>query len=278
MNKPFLLFQGGTHGNFLAKCLSVASGECDNFDFYKGLKGAHNKSKTMDYVVDFGHEPIDDDIFYYINVNEDDLYILSWHIFYAAGEFGVDFLKVNDFDSLHKTCMDNPEHPIVAEGFGNQVSKWSKQGQSGLREMFKMMFNQGNGIITKQGGYYFACKIQNTFEFSWFYDIDKFTDNLKIILDKLGLSYKVDISKNWEQFITMKNNIIKSKELVEYAFTCYNKDIPVNISNFCVYEQAYLDYLIEKQLGYKMENWQRYPTNTKDLKPKQAWEGKRYDL
>ena len=37
MNKPFLLFQGGTHGNFLAKCLSVASGECDNFDFYKGF-------------------------------------------------------------------------------------------------------------------------------------------------------------------------------------------------------------------------------------------------
>ena len=96
--------------------------------------------------------------------------------------------------------------------------------------------------------------------------------------DLKAQNLEVDISKNWEQFITMKNNIIKSKELVEYAFTCYNKDIPVNISNLCVYEQAYLDYLIEKQLGYKLENWQRYPTNTKDLKPKQAWEGKRYDL
>ena len=61
-NKPYLLFQGGTHGNFLAKCLSVASGECDNFDFYNGLKGAHNIVKIINkemigYVVDFGHKP-----------------------------------------------------------------------------------------------------------------------------------------------------------------------------------------------------------------------------
>lgn len=278
MSKPFLLFQGGTHGNFLTKCLTVASGKCDNFDFYNGSRGAHHKSTSMDYIIDFDHEPVDNDIFCYVNVKEDDLYILSWHIFYAAGEFGINFLKINDFDPLQKACHKNSEHPIVVEGFDNQVSQWSNQGRSGLREMYKMMLNESNGILTKQQEYYSTLKIQNKFEFSWFYDLDKFTKNLKILLDRLGYDYKVDISKNWQQFITMKNNIIKSKELVEYAFVCYNNSIPINISNLCVYEQAYLDYLIEKQLGYKMENWERYPTNTKDIKPKQAWEGKRYAL
>ena len=284
-NKPYLLFQGGTHGNFLAKCLSVASGECDNFDFYNGLKGAHNIVKTslnkemIDYVVDFGHKPESlKEIFCYINVMEDDLYLMSSHLFYAAGELGIDFLKINDFPPLQKLCKEKSTHPVVSGGFGNQVKTWSKQGQSGLREMYKAMFNRGNGIISIQADHFLTHKILNVFQFHWFYDLQKFTDNLKILLDRLGYEYKVDITQNWQQFIIRKNKIIQSKQLVEYAFRCYNKHIPLNISDFCYYEQAYLDHLIEQKMGYKIENVNKYPTNTKDISPVKAWEGKRYEL
>lgn len=284
-NKPYLLFQGGTHGNFLAKCLSVASGECDNFDFYNGLKGAHNIVKTslkkemLDYVVDFGHKDKNfKEIFCYINVMEEDLYLMSSHLFYAAGELGLDLLNINTWPILQKLCKDQPDHPVVSGGFGNQVEVWSQQGQSGLREMYKAMFNRGNGIITIQADHWAASNIANVFQFHWFYDLKKFTDNLKILLDRLGYTYKVDITQNWQQFIIRKKEIIKSKQLVEYAFRCYNKNIPTDISDFGFYEQAYLDHLIEQKMGSKIENVVKYATNTQDIHPIKAWEGKRYEL
>ena len=83
------------------------------------------------------------------------------------------------------------------------------------------------------------------------YDLQKFTDNPKILLDRLGYEYKVDITQNWQQFIIRKNKIIQTKQLVEYAFRCYNKHIPLNISDFCYYEQAYLDHLIEQKWDIK---------------------------
>ena len=38
----------------------------------------------------------------------------------------------------------------------------------------------------------------------WFHDLQKFTDNPKILLDRLGYEYKVDITQNWQQFIIRK--------------------------------------------------------------------------
>ena len=52
----------------------------------------------------------------------------------------------------------------------------------------------------------------------------------------------------------------------------------MDISNFCTYEQAYLDYLIEQHLGYEIENWQEYPKNTVNINPVEAWEGVKYEL
>jgi hypothetical protein len=52
----------------------------------------------------------------------------------------------------------------------------------------------------------------------------------------------------------------------------------MDISNFCLYDQSYLDFLIEQHLGYEIEISQEYPTNTQDINPVEAWQGVRYEL
>ena len=278
MTLPILLFQGGTHGNFLSRCLSVASGVVEDFNFYRNNKGAHAKSGHFSKVVDHVHECNDENVFAYINIKLSDLYILNWHVFFAAGEFGIDVLTLKNFDEIEKVINHKSAHPVVVEGFATQVNIFKDNGIPGLREMFKRSFSSTNGLLTKQSEVFAKHNIENIFEFSWFYDQKIFCEKVKGLLVNLGHDYKVDISHHQQEFIDRKQNIIESKKLVEHAFNCYTSNTSMDISNFCIYEQAYLDYLIEQHLGYEIENWQEYPTNTQDINPVEAWEGVKYEL
>ena len=278
MTLPILLFQGGTHGNFLSRCLSVASGAFQDFDFYGNKKGAHAKSGHFSKVVDHVHECNDENVFAYINIKLSDLYILNWHVFFAAGEFGIDVLTLKNFDEIEKVINHKSAHPVVVDGFATQVNIFKDNGIPGLREMFKRSFSSTNGLLTKQSEVFAKHNIENIFEFSWFYDQKIFCEKVKGLLVNLGYEYKVDISHHQQEFIDRKQDIIESKKLAERAFNCYTNNISMDISNFCPYEQAYLDYLIEQHLGYEIENWQEYPTNTQDINPVEAWEGVKYEL
>ena len=280
MTLPTLLFQGGTHGNFLSRCLAVASGVNEDFDFYKNKKGAHNKPDEFIKVVDHVHdrEAATNNVFVYINYKLSDLYILNWHILFAAGEFGLDILTVKNFEELENVINQNSSHPILTGGFISQVNIFKDNGILGLREMFKKLFSASNGILTIQSEVYAKHTIGNIFEFSWFYNQEIFCEKVKELLGNLGYDYKVDIAHHQQEFIDRKQHIIESKKLVELAFKCYTDNTSMDISNFCIYEQAYLDYLIEQHLGYEIENWQEYPKNTVNINPVEAWEGVKYEL
>ena len=278
MKLPILLFHAGTHGNFLSRCLTVASGVGEDFNFYENKKGAHNKIGEFIQLVDHVHEYNNADVFVYINFKLSDLYILNWHIFFAAGEFGLDVLTTKNFDKLIKVINHKSAHPVVVGGFTTQVNIFKDNGILGLREMFKKLFSASNGILTTQSELYAKHTIGNIFEFSWFYNQEIFCKQIEKLLIDLGYEYKVDISDHQQEFIDRKQNIIESKKLVELAFKCYTSNTSMDISNFCIYEQAYLDYLIEQHLGYEIENWQEYPKNTQDLNPTEAWEGTKYEL
>tara|TARA_B110000285_G_scaffold171154_1_gene191617 strand:+ start:260 stop:1096 length:837 start_codon:yes stop_codon:yes gene_type:complete len=278
MTLPTLLFQGGTHGNFLSRCLTVASSVNEDFDFYKNKKGAHNKQGEFIKVVDHIHECNDDNVFAYINIKLSDLYILNWHVFFAAGEFGIDVLTTKNFDKLIKVINHKSAHPVVVGGFATQVNIFKDDGILGLREMFKRSFAASNGLITEQDDIFNKHNMDNIFEFSWFYDQNFFCKQVEKLLVDLGYDYKVDILHHQQEFIDKKLDILQSKKLVEHAFNCYTNNISMDISNFCIYEQAYLDYLIEQHLGYEIENWEEYPKNTKNIKPTESWEGVRYEL
>ena len=279
MTLPILLFQGGTHGNFLSRCLSVASGAIQDFDFYGNKKGAHTNYGKFIKVVDHVHECEDtNNVFAYINIKHSDLYILNWHVLIAAGELGIDVLTTKNFDELIKVINHKSAHLVVVGGFATQVNIFKDDGIPGLREMFKRSFSATNGLLTKQSEVFAKHNIENIFEFSWFYDQKIFGEKVKGLLVNLGYEYKVDTMHHQQEFLDRKQNIIESKKLVELAFKCYTSNTSMDISNFCIYEQAYLDYLIEQHLGYEIENCQEYPTNTQDLNPTEAWEGVRYEL
>lgn len=274
MTLPVLLFQGGTHGNFLSRCLSVSSGIEQDFDFYGDNFGAH-KNTSFARLVDHLHpEQLDEDvvdILCYIHVKQSDLYFVYWHVHKAAGEFGLDTLDVTSFNDIRPFIENKKCHGIVKGGFGNQFDIFKDTGLPGLREMFKLSFKTSNGILLNQQQNYEKFKIANKFYFEWFYNYENFKHNLIKLLKILGKEYCYDIEHCWKDFTNRKQKIIQSKLAVERAMECFISKSNMDISNFCVYQQAYLDHLVEQYLDYEIELWHNgYPQNMFDYKPVQA--------
>ena len=291
-NAPILAFLPGTHGNFLARCLSVASGVVPDFDFYTDHKGAH-ANRQFKSVVEFTHDPKEKDIFCYIGYDKDDDFILTWHLYYAASEFGFDLLTVESFDVIQEfidksketglglAAQDKNKNKSLKPLMKNLVygmDSFKHDGVSGLREMFKKGFATGGGMWERQNYVMEKYNIYNTFQFSWLYNKKMFSRQIENLCVKLGYEYKVDVTHHIDEFIDKKQDIIQANAFVNRAFNSYRDKKDMDISSLSIYEQAYLDHLIESHHNYEIENWITYPTNTKDMQPVQTWEGKRYDL
>lgn len=291
-NAPVLAFLPGSHGNFLARCLSVASGVVPDFDFYTDHKGAH-ANRHFTSLVEFTHSPIEKDIFCYIGYDKDDDFIITWHLYFAAAEFGLDLLKVESFDvvqefidknkklSLGLAAQDKHKDKLtqpLMKTLIRLMSSFKHDGVLGLREMFKIGFTTGGGMWEWQNEILKDHNVENIFKFSWFYNKKMFSRQIENLCVKLGYEYKVDVTHHIDEFIDKKQDIIQANAFVNRAFNFYKDKKDMDISSLSVYEQAYLDHLIELHHNYEIENWITYPTNTKDMQPVQAWEGKKYDL
>lgn len=264
-----ILFQGGTHGNFLSRCLSISSNTEQDFDFYGDYRGAH-ASKDFKKIVDHVHFSNNKNVWSYIHLDQTDLYVTMWHTYHAAGEFGLDLLTVKTFEDL-EPFLNKKTHPIVVNGFDKEVDIFEHDGVAGLREMFKLSFGYKNGFLTTQNHIYNKHTIENKFRVHWFYNWTIFKNRLEYLLDTLGLKYTVDIEHRWRQFMQNKNLILESKRRVEQAYQCFVLEQALDISSFCIYEQAYLDHLVETYLGYEIEIWHSgYPNNMQDYTPRKA--------
>ena len=268
MTLPVLLYCPGSHGNFLSKCLSVASGVVEDFDFYGNKKGAHSNN-SFKRVVNHVHWSEHKDIFCYIEIDTRDQFILFWHNYFATNEFGLDLLTLTSFDSLQEFI--DKEKSLSSP----LLDIYRQDGVLGVREFLKKRFYDHQEWQDKIKHDH---NIKNIFKFSWFYNKKMFCKEIKNLCIELGYNYKVDVSHHQQEFLDRKQNIIESKKLVEHAFKCYTSNTSMDISNFCIYEQSYLDYLIEQHLGYEIENWQEYPKNTKNINPVKAWKGVKYEL
>jgi len=274
INLPILLFQGGTHGNFLAKCLSVACGIQKDFNFYGDNAGAH--SYLNNTIVNYVHESEFRDIWAYIYINESDLYKLVWHTFWAAGEFNFDLLKFTDCAELHAKVKESFDHSIVTEGLQSQLKIFNNNIDS-VREMFRFTFKSSNGFLKTQETILNKHSIKNLIPFADFYN-KKF--KISKLLKDLKYDYVVDINHILDTFINRKQNILYSERKVHTAFEYYKNKKEFDISNFVIYEQAYLDYLVEKDFGKNTEvcYLNGYPTNILDIHPVEAWDGVQYML
>tara|TARA_R110001606_G_C15225400_1_gene634523 strand:+ start:13 stop:900 length:888 start_codon:yes stop_codon:yes gene_type:complete len=284
MTLPILLFHPGTHGNFLARCLSVASDASEDFNFYDSKAGAHN-NKSFNKIVKFLHEfqTESKDIWTYISIEADDKYVLYWHLIFTYNEFGFDLLELKTAVSFKEAVINfnnaNNEQPLFnVTDFLTIWDAFNADTAAGLREMLKITFVNASGVLSKQDNILRNRNISNIFKFSWFYNWECFEKQVEKLLVSLGHSQKVNIKHHWQEFVDRKQNIIESKKLVELAFKCYTSNTSMDISNFCIYEQAYLDYLIEQHLGYEIENFVDYPKNTQDINPIEALEGIQHDF
>ena len=106
MEQKIILFQGGTHGNFLERYLNVGCGYSENFDFFAGAghrsdedsPGAHNLDDYKTQVFSSLHpEDLRKDkiknAFCYIYVKPTDLYKAIWWTYLAAGQFGLNLIN-----------------------------------------------------------------------------------------------------------------------------------------------------------------------------------------
>lgn len=272
MTLPVLLFQGGTHGNFLSRCLSISSGIEQDFDFYGNNAGAHANydfARLVKHVHPYRYNARH--AWCYIHVNQTDLYFVYWHVLKAGGEFGLDVLDVTSFNDIRSSIENKKCHVIVKDGFENQFNIFKDTGLPGLREMFKLSFKPSNGILLNQQQDYEKFEIANKFYFEWFYNYKNFKHNLIKLLTDLDKEYCYDIEHHWKDFTNRKQKIIQSKLAVERAMECFISKSNMDISNFCVYQQAYLDHLVEQYLDYEIELWHNgYPQNMFDYKPVQA--------
>lgn len=267
MEQKLILFQGGTHGNFLTRYLNVQEGFIDaEHSFYDNLSyGAHSSAITVwhtradkekiKYVC--GHDNrLIEKVFCYVYVKKDDLYKLNWHNYYASGEFGLNLLNntkefLIDFYNFLKL---KSSHPVAV----NSNIKYFEKSSNGLREYFKTSFKKSNGFLLEQEKIIRNYKIENYFYFKDFYS-NNFDQKIKENLN-IDVTIKTD---HHRIFLERKKSIIESEIKVKSAVNAFINKQRHNLEDFCLYEQAYFDHLIEEHYGITLKTfYEQYPIDT----------------
>jgi len=284
MTLPILLFQGGTHGNFLSRCLSISSGTIEKFNLWGENHGAH-ANKHFKNIIDHLH-PYDQarspkivdytdtkDIHTFITFSHSDLYRIILWVFYAGGEARLNLLE--DKNLRHRISKNN--HPIVKDM--RNIIKNFEDNDNGTQEFLKKMLTHVHSFLADQMQTQIDTRnISYIINYKDFFEKDSFIIMVKDTLTRLGFEYNIDISDMHVKFIERMQPFIQSDHRVKQAFSAWLNQEDYDLSNFLLVEKACLDYYIEQHLGYEIENWQEYPKNTKDLNPTEAWEGVRYEL
>lgn len=272
MNLPLLIFQAGTHGNLLTRCLSIASGAEPFFDPWKKTIGAHasytNSINKKCHPSDATkHVSLGTPVWCFITVTSNDRYKLELHSYLSAGELGIDFLQPWTMDSLHQYVKDR-EDKAASHSLLRMIPLYSRD-TDGLRELCKMLFKSTgeNGFDGVQKRTMADWEFENLFKFEWFYDTERFIQEVKVLLDTLGYEYKTDIKPIVQKFKQRKQRVIDTQNQVELALAHYLSGESFDISNFAVFQQAYLDHLLEKHYGIQLQIAypSGYPTNTNSI-------------
>jgi len=273
MTLPILLFYGGTHANFLSRCLSISSGTIEKFNLWEEKYGAH-ANKNFKKIINQCH-PSDEiqDIHTLIKFSHSDLYKIIIWLYHAGGEARLNLL--DDKDLRHRISTNN--HPIVI-GMQNFIKDF-EDNDIGTTEFLKKMLTHLHSFILDEMQKEIDTKnILYTIEYSNFFEKDSFIIMVKDTLTRLGFEYKIDISDIHNKFIEKLQPFIQSERRVKQAFAAWLNKEYYDLSNLLLIEKACLSYYIEDHLGYEIENWLEYPKNTQDLNPIKAWEGVRYEL
>ena len=267
MTKPILLFTGGTHGNLLSRCLSIASGTTVKFDLWRENHGAHAKH-DFERVIEHLH-PCDTDskdIHTYITYYWSDIYkILLW-IYYAGGESNLDLLD----DSSLRLRISNHNH-IITAGMGDQIAQFDNNDIGTVEFLKNLIRHMHQHLIDERDTVLSTRNVKFIVEYGEFFKKDTMLEMIKRVLKNLDLLYMHDVDEMCNKFLLRMKPFTASEQRVKQAFTAWKQNKACDISNFLLIEKACLCYYIEEDLGYEIENFMKFPKNTQDIETREAW-------
>jgi len=270
----------GAHGNFLVKCLNVAAGATPDQEFYtENTIGAHADFnevivRTTDQILP--EVNVSKKVWAYITIDQSDLYKFQWHFLYASNDFGFDILKYLPSEAHNFYKNDT----FMAQALIYDYRLFNINNLDSCREMYKLSFKKSSGHLIENKKVLDEWDIQITMPFHSFYNEQEFFKIVNELLEELGYTQTVSIKHHYNTFIQRKESIIKSEQRVLHAFECYKNNKSKDISDFVLYEQAYLDYLIENDIGQEIEIVYNngYPKNTLDINPVIATKETLYEI
>jgi len=261
MKIPLTLWQGGTHGNFLLRLIRIAAGDVEDFDIFDSHRGAHADPRGEFFQGTFwqdtcrhGPNPGEQDFWVMITLEPEDLYVAQWHTFWAAGEVGFDVVgfrpaESEQLESYLTACVHNPDYKssrrASAQALLEHVQHFDPSAD-GVREMFKCCFRDTNGMIVRDRERRRTLNIQHCVPFDDLYHPNRVREWIRLLVQDLGYKYTVDIRHHAERFVERKKPILASRARVQQAFQAWRQGEPYGIHDFWLYEQAYLEHLIEQ--------------------------------
>lgn len=286
---PILGYHPGCHGNLLAKCLSIAAGVQEDFDLWRGRDGAHNHRDHTHRLV--RHTHYDDlmdqrlipgetvplnphlkdfkltskNIWCHISIEPTDYFSIHQHNFIATGELGFNLLHPN-------LCYEMiPENEKWR--FGKSSLEKFETTQDGFREFWKKMFTSTNGMFSVEDQVYKEFSIQNIFQYKWFYNREQFCAGVEDLLDTLGHKYVCDVGHHIDTLKHKRQYVYDAEHAVLDAFSAWKNGNEFDMSNFNLFQQAYMDRLLEDYVGKELESCYNmgYPKNTRDIEIREAW-------
>jgi len=246
-NLPILLFSGGTHGNFIARCLSIASGVQQKYNLWGSHQGAHT-ANYIPVVQPLHHYETDKtDVFAFICLDEKDLYPAILHLYRAGGDLGLDLL--DDKDLRTRMYAAATSKPDITVGWQNNL-QYFEDTDDALREFLKLTIaHMSQHFLDIQTNVLNFRQISHFINFADLHDYQSFEKCIQKLVEGLGYTVVCNLQDIWQTFYTRNEHVLASQQRVFDAFNSYVEKRQQDVSQLTLFEQAYIDYLREKYTG-----------------------------
>ena len=263
-------FIPGSHGHYLTVSLnSILAGNCiDTFNELGASYTKYARRPTDRFFPAHIAFPAKNHEFRYdefesivsISPTDYDLPLLQSLVFYRAGDASI---NLNDEECVAKIISDgrtgNLQHPVLID-FYRLISNWTEINRNSIREMLKMSFDpMRNGIMKKYRSINYPRHLKVVdFPFRSFYSKNSFIESIARVFQEFNMDVSIPdcIIDMHHKFLSL-NPFKDMYELPEHYLSKIEDGADEVIKPLTIYQEAYLDYLYEKQ--YDIEAFFNHP-------------------
>lgn len=282
MTDPIAIdFVAGTHGNFLETTLNKFFGlVSDSTDPFTVLGTSHNKSQNYNtnkvFCAEHWSERYPEQLKKFkkiisIRFTSDDLLLMSSVSLLRAGDQNLDndSLEVNTVSKLnHRHYQDTLT--LIYKSYPFLDTTQESIPRHILREFYKFGFKNTNvngyWVKQQQMRYQHACEVCY-FEFSSFYDTEKFVDNIKLVQKMTGLHFDFcdEFYQRHNKFLSFIP-YIKHKHQCDHIVNCVRQRVDLPIPKLTLLQESYINGQLENIYNKEMPFHQdEYFTSVKDV-------------